>query len=505
MKIPALSRCPVRLRAALSGGFGLVLALGAVASSSSGAVAGTHAAARARAVAPGGAWGQAEEVPGLAALNADGRAEVVSLSCARAGDCGAGGDYTDSSGRGEGFVVSETDAVWGQAEAVPGLAALNASGSAGVTSVSCASAGDCSAGGVYVDASGFQTGIQGFVVGETDGVWGQAEEVPGLAALNTTGHAEVTSVSCARPGDCSAVGHYRDSSFAVQGFVVSEADGVWGQAEAVPGLAALNTGGRAEMTSVSCARPGDCSAGGDYTVGFVEQQGFVVSETDGVWGQAEAVPGLVALNRRGLAAVRSVSCASAGDCSGGGFYQAGSHAIQGFVVNETNGVWGQAEQVPGLAALSTGGGNANAEVTSVSCARPGECSAAGSYTDPFPFQQGFVVNETNGVWGKAKEVPGLAALRTGRSAAVLSVSCTRPGDCSAGGFYEARSLRAQGFVASETDGIWGQAGDVPGLKALNTRGDAPVLSVSCARPGDCSAGGFYIDAAGIQGFVVSAG
>ncbi len=152
------------------------------------------------------------------------------MSCARPGDCAAGGFYTDSSGHGQGFVVDEAKGIWGTAEEVPGLAALNAGGNAGVTSVSCTRPGDCSAGGVYIDSSGIQSGTQAFVVSEKHGVWGQAEEVPGLVALNTGGHAEVNSVSCARPGDCGAVGHYRDSTGAVQGLVVSEKHGVWGQA-----------------------------------------------------------------------------------------------------------------------------------------------------------------------------------------------------------------------------------------------------------------------------------
>ena len=77
-------RCPLRLRAALSGGFSVVLALGVAASFSPDALAGTHAAAGARAAASGGVWGQAQAVPGLAALNQDGNAQVSSVSCARA-------------------------------------------------------------------------------------------------------------------------------------------------------------------------------------------------------------------------------------------------------------------------------------------------------------------------------------------------------------------------------------------------------------------------------------
>jgi hypothetical protein len=487
----------LRPLAALSGGFGLVLVLGAAASSSPGALAGTQAAAGARA-ASGGVWGKAEEVPGLAALNKDGNAATVTVSCARAGDCSAGGFYTDASQRLQGFVVSETNGVWGKAEEVPGLAALNQGGFAQVNSVSCARAGDCSAGGDYSGASGFR---QGFVVGETNGVWGKAEEVPGLAALNKDGEAATVTVSCARAGDCSAGGDYRDAAGFVQGFVVGETRGVWGKAEEVPGLAALNKDEEAATVTVSCARAGDCSAVGDYSTSPGLLQGFVVSETKGVWGKAEKVPGLAALNQGEFAEVFTVSCARAGDCSAGGLYTDGSQRLQGFVLGETKGVWGKAEKVPGLAALNRGG---FAAIVSVSCARAGDCSAGGFYRGASGFRQGVVVGETKGVWGKAEKVPGLAALNRGGFAYVNSVSCARVGDCSAAGLYTDGSQRLQGFVLGETKGIWGRAEEVPGLAALNRGGSVMAISVSCAQAGDCGAGGLYTDASGLrQGFVVS--
>ncbi len=75
-----------------------------------GAVAGCGQSAAARAAGP---WGRAIEVPGLGALNKGGDAQVTSVSCASAGDCAAGGYYT---GRGSaGFVVSEQNGVWGTA------------------------------------------------------------------------------------------------------------------------------------------------------------------------------------------------------------------------------------------------------------------------------------------------------------------------------------------------------------------------------------------------------
>jgi len=125
-----------------------------------------------------------------------------------------------------------------------------------------------------------------FVVSEVKGTWGKAEVVPGTVALNTWGDAEVTEVSCASAGNCSAGGFYsRGAPSSAQtelAFVVSEVDGKWGLAEEVPGTAALDTGGQTQVSSVSCASAGNCSAGGTL---------FVVSEVDGTWAKAEKLPG----------------------------------------------------------------------------------------------------------------------------------------------------------------------------------------------------------------------
>ena len=75
------------------------------------------------------------------------------------------------------------------------------------------------AGGYYADASRRH---QAFVAGEVNGVWGKAQQVPGTAALNKGGQAWITSVSCAAAGDCSAGGSYRDASRHTQAFVVNE-------------------------------------------------------------------------------------------------------------------------------------------------------------------------------------------------------------------------------------------------------------------------------------------
>jgi hypothetical protein len=106
--------------------------------------------------------------------------------------------------------------------------------------------------------------------------------VPGLHTLNAGRYAEVNSVSCASAGNCAAGGDYRGRHGHVQGFVVSEKNGVWGRAIEVPGLAALNKGGDASVSSVSCASLRRCAAGGSYAERSLHPhfQGFVTQATD---------------------------------------------------------------------------------------------------------------------------------------------------------------------------------------------------------------------------------
>src|ERR1700683_2969615 len=64
-------------------------------------------------------------------------------------------------------------------------------------------------------------------------------------------------------------------------------------------------------------------------------------------------------------------------------------------------------------------------------------------------------------WGKAIEVPGLARLSAGHGGTLVAVSCSSPGNCSADGNYTDRLLRQQAFVVNEKNGSWGNAIEVP--------------------------------------------
>ena len=170
-------------------------------------------------------------------------------------------------------------------------------------------------------------------------------------------------------------------------------------------------------------------------------------------------------------------------------------------MTERNGAWGKPEEVPGTQALNVGG---EAAVDSLSCASAGNCAAAGSYVDNSRHGQLFVAVQKKGTWGKAREVPGMAALNIGGAPQIYSMSCGSPGNCAVGGRYRQSSGRYQAWLVTEVNGIWGAARQVPGTAQLNARGDASIESVSCRTSGRCSAGGYYADSADhIQAFVVT--
>ena len=425
---------------------------------------------------------------------------VLSISCRSAGDCTAGGVFRDRAGHRQAFVVSETKGAWGKPLEVPGSGRLNAGGAALVGSVSCASPGNCAAGGSYTDGS---RNVQAFVVSETKGAWGKAIEVPGSGRLNVAGDATVESVSCTSPGNCGAGGVYGLPLSPVapseQPFVVTERNGTWGKVIKVLGLG--NDAVESDVASVSCTSAGNCGAGGGVEdLSSETDTPFAVSQVNGRWQKAIRLRGAVPLNG-GIAGINQLSCPSAGNCGAAGIFTDHADRGQAFVATEVSGRWQRAIEVPGTATLNAG---PLAQANSVSCVSPGNCAAAGYYSSSNIDIQAFVVSQVSGRWRRAIEVPGTAGLNAGGNAQVNSVSCGSAGNCSAGGFYTDHRNRSQAFVVREIGGHWLKAIEVPGTAALNAGGNAQVNWVSCPSAGNCAAGGSYQDRHGHQqAFVVS--
>jgi hypothetical protein len=92
-------------------------------------------------------------------------------------------------------------------------------------------------------------------------------------------------------------------------------------------------GGYAQVNSVSCSSPGNCSAGGWYTDSSGRSRAFIIREVKGTWQKAIRVPGTFGPSKY-FAQLDAVSCASAGNCSALGSYTDNSKDYQVFVVNK---------------------------------------------------------------------------------------------------------------------------------------------------------------------------
>jgi hypothetical protein len=391
-----------------------------------------------------GSWGRARLLPGLHALDHGKTAGISAISCGSPRNCVAGGRYFDAAGLQLPFVAAEVNGRWRAATEVPGMTAFNRGRSAQVTAVSCPAAGDCLVGGSYRDAARRTT--QAFVAREVNGTWRPPAGLPGGRALNAGGDATINSLACGSPGNCAAAGSYADSANQEQAFVASEVRGSWRAAVEVPGLAALNQGGFAYAASVSCGAMGTCAAGGQYADSAKFQHAFVVSEAGGRWRPAREVPGIPsAAPHEPFSATYTLSCA-AGGCAAGGAYRGPGGHLQAFVVRQVRGTWGRAVELPGIAGLNRGG---SAGVNAISCPAAGSCTAAGIYTDGRSHPQAFVAAEAGGAWRRAREVPGTAALNTGGFAEAAALSCPAPARCAVSGIYQLRSHSLRGFTADE--------------------------------------------------------
>lgn len=454
----------------------------------------TGAAAAAAALLIAALWGGSALAGTGSRPNGGAQTRLSSISCTSAGNCAAVG-YILPPGQNQAFVVSEKNGHWGKSEIVPDMSALpGGSVRATLETVSCSSAGNCGAGGLYVDHSGAG---QAFVVSEKNGAWGHAQEVPGSAALNLGGTAVVELMSCRSAGNCSAAGTYMiDEDEDQQAFVVSEKNGTWSTAEEIPGLDAINTAELAEVHTISCVKAGSCTLGGDYDPGH-GVDGFVATQQGGVWGDAQSFPAVASLNTGGLAAIDSLSCKSAGNCTGVGSYRTASTKTDPggthlFAITEANGTWGTIQPIPGTAKLPNGG-EVTGTIGFMTCPSIGNCTAGGDYTDPSNVSQPYVVTEKNGVWGNARVLPGVARLGRASIASLGGLSCASAGNCTAAGTYidRLKSFDGRVFVVSERNGTWGKAENLAGSVTLSKGKDVETEALACGAAGNCALGGIF--------------
>lgn len=219
-----------------------------------------------------GRWGRAHPVTGSTSLGAS---EITALSCTAPGDCSAAGTEgsNDTGTPVQMFTVTETGGTWQKATQLRGTITLKYPvDEANITALTCTAPGQCTALGAYATNADSEDSVpvQGvpFEAVQAHGTWTAIRAIRGLPASAV---AWVSSVSCASAGNCAAGGYWltNDGSeynlSSNHAFLATETRGAW-TAQRVPGLSAMHSSDSA-IHLVSCRPRRGCTAIGDFRAG----------------------------------------------------------------------------------------------------------------------------------------------------------------------------------------------------------------------------------------------
>jgi hypothetical protein len=183
----------------------------------------------------------------------------------------------------------------------------------------------------------------------------------------------------------------------------------------------------------------------------------------------------------------AAACPGKGDCVAGGAYTNKTGADEAMVVTQSRGKWARATEVklPANAAAQP-----YAEVNSIACGASDSCVAVGYYHVKAGYDQGYIVDQTRGQWGRAVEA-SLPANAEAESAGLIAVTCTSADACEAAGYYYDRAKQLSAVVISEVSGRW-RRGTELSVGHVSPASFGPYLTgIACEETGDCVAVGFY--------------
>jgi hypothetical protein len=425
------------------------------------------------------------------------------------GNCTAVGSYDVSGGDTEGLLMTETAGTW--ATGVEAVLPATPTGDPRVEldSVSCWSPGNCTAVGSYVDNSG---DTQGLLLTESAGSWASGVQAGLPASPTMDPGVGLSQVSCASAGNCTAVGKYADNSGDGQGLLLTETAGQWatGVQAALP---ASPTGDpQVSLAGVSCASAGNCTAVGNYSDNAGNHQGLLLTETAGTWATGVQSPLPAAPTGDPGVSLSAVSCVAAGGCTATGNYSDNSSHSQGLLLTQSSGTWATGVVAPLPADANT---NPDVGMFNVSCTGT-YCAAVGDYDDTAGNGQVVLLSESGGTWAAAEgTMPQNHG--TNPSGDLDGLSCPSPGNCVASGEYQdtagaGRGILISAVAASPTLSLAAPASASPGstiaasaISATLAVGSSPsgtitfkVFGPQSAPPSSCAGGGTTVGTAAVS-------
>jgi hypothetical protein len=330
-------------------------------------------------------------------------------------------------------------------------------------------------------------------VAAAQGNLGQTTEVIAPSNAGSDPLAVLNGVSCTSAGNCVGVGDYIDSSGRTQAMEATATGGTFAQATEVTAPSNAGSEPSAELDGVSCPSAGNCVGVGFYRDKSGARQAMEATETGGSFAQATEVTAPTGAGITPLASLSGVSCTSAGNCVGVGRYTDSSGDQQAMEATEAGGSFAQATEVT---APTDAGSNPLASLSGVSCTSAGTCVGVGSYVDSSGRTQAMEATETGGTFAQATEVTAPIGAGSNPAAFLFGVSCLSAGNCVAVGQYRDSSGDQQAMEATETGGSFAQATEVTAPTGAGSQPGASLFGVSCPSAGNCVGVGHYTDSSG---------
>jgi hypothetical protein len=160
--------------------------------------------------------------------------------------------------------------------------------------------------------------------------------------------------------------------------------------------------------------------------------------------------------------------------------------------------WGRPTPVP---VPQVRGSDEEVLINAISCTSGSACSAGGSISTS-KTTDALVLDESKGHWERAETIRGTSSSQHVDNATIEALSCSSPGNCSAGGSFingagltRSELLGGQGpttaFVVDEVHGKWGRAHALAGVVAPANEEGATISYLSCPTNGNCAAAGTF--------------
>ena len=133
-------------------------------------------------------------------------------------------------------------------------------------------------------------------------------------------------------------------------------------------------------------------AAGSATVTGVLDAAAAPASPPGTWGTAQPVALPPVVNFGQFATINSIACPKAGNCTAVGHFTDSHGGVAAIAASEVNHTWAAAIQPFGTVEEFVSA----PDLLSVSCSSPGNCSAGGVLTYKSEWTAGLILNETKG-------------------------------------------------------------------------------------------------------------